>query len=431
MELYVILILCVIILALLAVLLAKTSRNNQAPALQELSRKLDGNSTALDDGFERNRRELSAQLSQMSGQMAEMTKQNYETQIQISASITQNLNHIREANAQETERQSRKLDNAIRTMQESNEKKLDEMRKTVDEKLTETLTTRLNSSFKTVSEQLENVYKSLGEMKELSGGVTDNVKSLNRILTNVKARGTWAEVQLENILEQTIPGMYEKNFQPNAKSAARVEFAVKIPAGGEDGTDSFLPIDSKFPMEDYVRLTSAAESADPVALEEARKALEAAVKREARSIHQYINTPRTTPFAIMYLATEGLYAEISASRTGLPEKLQSEFGVMIAGPTTITALLNSLSMGYRTIAINQKAGEVWKILGVAKKQYDNFGALLEKARRKMDEAGKALDQAQSRNDIIQKKLKTVETLEDADGEILGLSPLAEPDAPEL
>lgn len=425
MELYLIMGLCAVIIVLIIILLTKDRNKNSADILHDIDKKLDYTGSTVSDGFERNRRELSGQLAQMNDKLSDMTKQNYENQLQISASVTKSLNSIRESNAQDTERQSRKLDSAVRTMQESNEKKLDEMRKTVDEKLTETLTTRLNSSFKTVSEQLENVYKSLGEMKELSGGVTDNVKSLNRILTNVKARGTWAEVQLENILEQTIPGMYEKNFQPNLKSAARVEFAVKIPAGSEDGTDSYLPIDSKFPMEDYVRLTAAAESADPAALDEARRALEAAVKREARSIHQYINTPRTTPFAIMYLATEGLYAEISSSRTGLPEKLQSEFGIMIAGPTTITALLNSLAMGYRTIAINQKAGEVWKILGVAKKQYDDFGALLVKARRKVDEAGKVLDQAQSRNSIIQKKLRTVETLEDENGDILGLEPLSD------
>lgn len=422
---YIIIGLCGVILIVLSLLFIRSSRKQDDSAVKALEQKLDYTGAALSDGFERNRRELSAQLMQMNEKLGDMTKQNYQLQIQMSESIHKNLNNIREANAQETERQSRKLDSAIRTMQESNEKKLDEMRRTVDEKLTETLTTRLNSSFKTVSEQLENVYKSLGEMKELSGGVTDNVKSLNRILTNVKARGTWAEVQLENILDQTIPGMFEKNFQPNLSSAARVEFAVKIPAGGSEGQDCFLPIDSKFPMEDYIRLTAAADSADPVAVEEARKALEAAVKREARSIHQYIHTPRTTPFAILYLATEGLYAEISASRTGLPELLQSDFGVMIAGPTTITALLNSLAMGYRTIAINQKAGEVWKILGVAKKQYNDFGTLLDKARRKVDEAGKVLDQAQSRNQIIQKKLKTVETLEDENGDILGIPPLEE------
>lgn len=425
MELYLIIGLCAVILVLLAILLVRGAGKDSAQTLTAIDKRLEYTGDAVSDGFERNRRELSAQLAQMNDKLSDMTKQGYETQIQMAASINKSLNGICETNAQEAERQSRRLDNAMRTMQESNEKKLDEMRRTVDEKLTETLTSRLNSSFKTVSEQLENVYKSLGEMKELSGGVTDNVKSLNRVLTNVKARGTWAEVQLENILDQTIPGMFDKNFQPNLKSAARVEFAVKIPAGSEDGTDCYLPIDSKFPMEDYVRLTAAAESADPVALEEARKALEAAVKREARSIHQYINTPRTTPFAILYLATEGLYAEISSSRTGLPERLQSEFGVMIAGPTTITALLNSLSMGYRTIAINQKAGEVWKILGVAKKQYDDFGSLLDKARRKVDEAGKVLDQAQSRNNIIQKKLRTVETLEDDRGDILGIPPLAE------
>lgn len=239
-------------------------------------------------------------------------------------------------------------------MRESNEKKLEQMRVTVDEKLTSTLSQRLDSSFKTVSDRLESVYKSLGEMKELSNGVTANVTTLNRVLTNVKARGTWAEIQLGSILDQTIPGMYETNFTCVPNSKEKVEFAVRIPSSDGEQT-TYLPIDSKFPMEDYVRLCTAADSADAEALAAARKALESRVVNEARTISKYINVPLTTPFAIMYLATEGLYAEIASSRSGVPEKLRSEFNVMIAGPSTITALLNSLSLGFRAVAINEKA----------------------------------------------------------------------------
>ncbi len=357
------------------------------------------------DEFQRSRLEESGQREKITKQLADMTKQNYETQIELGDRISRSLSDIRENNTQSLQR-----------LQESNEKKLDQMRQTVDEKLQETLSTRLDSSFKTVSQQLENVYKSLGEMKELSDGVTNNVTSLNRVLTNVKARGTWAEVQLESILDQTIPTMYEKNVATKPNSLKRVEFAVKIPSGDDSSKITYLPIDSKFPMEDYVRLCDAADNADAQALADARKALENRIKEEAKAIKEYINEPLTTPFAIMYLATEGLYAEIASSRSGLAEKLQSEYNIMIAGPTTITALLNSLSMGFRAVAINEKANEVRQMLSVAKAQYAKFGDVLEKAHKKIAEAGKTLEEAQDRNRIINKKLKGVEYLDPSEAD---------------
>lgn len=328
------------------------------------------------------------------------------------------LINIRDKNTENADRQNKALESSIAKMQESNEKKLEEMRATVDEKLTSTLTTRLDSSFKTVSEQLEKLYKSLGEMQTLSSGVTENVSALNRVLTNVKARGTWAEVQLQGILDQTIPGMYETNVATAPNSAERVEFAIKIPSSEKGVKDILLPLDSKFPMEDYIRLNSAADSADAEALKEARKALEKRILNEAKDVSKYIHIPNTTPFAIMYLATEGLYAEIASSRTGLPEKIQKDYNVMIAGPSTITALLNSLSMGFKTVAINEKANEVRELLSAVKTQYDKFDGLLLKARKKIDEAGKTIDDAQSRNNLIQKKLRTVEALDSASAEKL-------------
>jgi DNA recombination protein RmuC len=364
------------------------------------------------------REEIAKNLNDVSLKLSEMTKANYEQQINLAEKTTRSLSEIREININQNEKQNKVLEQAISKLQESNEKKLDQMRQTVDEKLTNTLTTRLDSSFKTVSQQLENVYKSLGEMKELSSGVTDNVTALNRVLTNVKARGTWAEIQLEGILDQTIPSMYEKNVATKKGSQKRVEFAVKIPSSDDPTQITYLPIDSKFPMEDYIRLCDAADKADADALVKARKSLEDSIKREAKSVSEYINEPETTPFAIMYLATEGLYAEIASSRTGLPEKLQSDFNVMIAGPSTITALLNSLSMGFRSIAINEKANEVRQLLAVAKAQYETFGGVLEKARKKIDEAGKTLDEAQHRNSIIKKRLKNVEDIGQAQAEIL-------------
>lgn len=336
----------------------------------------------------------SARLEELSRQMNELVNKNYEQQVKIMETLNDN-------NANQT----KFIQQSILSMQEGNEKKLEQMRETVDEKLTSTLNKRINASFEQVSTQLTNVYQSLGEMKELSSGVT----GLNKILTNVKTRGTWAELQLDNILEQIIPNMYERNVKTNPKYNGQVEFAVKIPNADNDEI-SWLPIDSKFPMEDYIRLTDAGEQGNIEAVDRAQKALEQRVKEEARAIKNYINEPYTTPFAIMYLATEGLYAQIMNSPTGLPERLQ-EMGILVAGPSTITALLNSLQLGFSTIAINKRANEVWKILGNAKKQYDLFGELLLKAQTKIDEAGKIIGKANERNEIIKKNLKKVNELE--------------------
>lgn len=408
-------------LAAVVLLLRKTD-NGTKSEIARLSEKTDAGQKNTADEFARNRMELANSLDALGKKLDAMTKANYEHQISLSETVTKSLNDIRDRMAEQSEKQTKSIESAIGKMQESNEKKLDEMRTTVDEKLTSTLTTRLNSSFKTVSEQLEKLYTSLGEMKELSVGVTDNVGALNRVLTNVKARGTWAEVQLETILDQTIPNMYDKNVATGEKDTERVEFAIRIPASDDKSKITYLPVDSKFPLEDYVRLCTAAEHADADAVKQARKELEARVYSEAKLIKKYINVPKTTPFAIMYLATEGLYAEIVSSQSGVLEKIQNDCNVMVAGPSTITALLNSLSMGFKTVAINEKANEVRLLLGAAKAQYENFGTILEKAKKKIDEAGRTLDDAQHRNTIIRKKLKTVEGLEQADSaEILGLS----------
>ena len=418
--------LCVLNLAGLAAILVLVvklgGKGAENAALAEMSRQL--------------RDEIAAGNSHVSDKIADMTRENYQSRIELAESINKSLVDIRdknadhsdrqarilreiaEKNAESGERQTRALEAAITKMQESNEKKLEEMRATVDEKLTQTLGTRLDSSFKTVSEQLENVYKSLGEMKELSTGVTSNVTALNRVLTNVKSRGTWAEIQLEGILDQTIPGMYEKNYSPTGRGE-RVEFAVRIPSGSDGKEIVYLPIDSKFPREDYERLCDAADRANPEDAAAARKALEARVKSEARDIRdKYIKVPQTTPFGILYLATEGLYAEIASSKTGLPEVLHNEFGVMVAGPSTITALLNSLAMGFRTVALNEKANDVMKLLGAAKAQYEKFGTVLEKAKSQIESAGKTLGDAQDRNRIIQSKLRGVESLDASDADNL-------------
>ena len=343
--------------------------------------------------------ERRAQIEWLEAAVQTLREDNYRQQVKL-LELVQN----------QSDSQTRRLGAFMAEMQKSNEQKLDQMRQTVDEKLTGTLNTRLNASFQTVSQQLESVYKSLGEMQKLSSGVTESVNGLNRVLTNVKSRGTWAEVQLGNILDQTVPGMYDTNVATNPKYNGRVEFAVRIPAADGSG-HAWLPIDSKFPMEDYARLTAAAQAGDRQGMESAQKALEQRVRDEAKLVRQYISAPETTPFAVLYLATEGLYAQILGSRSGLAEKLQQQ-GILLAGPTTVTALLNALAMGFRTLAINRKATEVWQVLGAAKMQYEKFGDLLQKARKKVDEAGKVLDEADRRNHIIQKHLRRVETLDD-------------------
>lgn len=343
--------------------------------------------------------ERRAQIERLEAAVQTLREDNYRQQVKL-LELVQN----------QSDSQTRRLGAFMAEMQKSNEQKLDQMRQTVDEKLTGTLNTRLNASFQTVSQQLESVYKSLGEMQKLSSGVTESVNGLNRVLTNVKSRGTWAEVQLGNILDQTVPGMYDTNVATNPKYNGRVEFAVRIPAADGSG-HAWLPIDSKFPMEDYARLTAAAQAGDRQGMESAQKALEQRVRDEAKLVRQYISAPVTTPFAVLYLATEGLYAQILGSRSGLAEKLQQQ-GILLAGPTTVTALLNALAMGFRTLAINRKATEVWQVLGAAKMQYEKFGDLLQKARKKVDEAGKVLDEADHRNHIIQKHLRRVETLDD-------------------
>ncbi|MCH5198112.1 MAG: DNA recombination protein RmuC [Oscillospiraceae bacterium] len=352
---------------------------------------------------ERVKNEVNAALGNLANKTDAFTQQNHATQIKVTeglASMQEKINASGKENAEAVSR-------AIEKLQQSNEKKLDEMRATVDEKLTGTLNERLDSSFKTVSEQLSNVYKSLGEMQQISGGIN----SLNRVLSGVKTRGNWAETQLEGLLDQIIPGMYVKNYRPG-NSGEVVEFAVTIPST-DGGQAVYMPIDSKFPMEDYLRLCDASDAGDAEAVIAARKALEARVALQAREVKKYIVPPETTPFAVLYLATDSLYAEVVSSKSNLADKLHSEYNILLTGPSTVTALLSSLAMGFRTIALNEKANEVMKLLGAAKTQYDKFAEALESVRKNIDAAGKKLDAAQHRNEMIVKSLKNVESL-DAD-----------------
>lgn len=355
---------------------------------------------------QRLREELRALRREVTDMQTALTRQQSEQQTAHLRQQAEEQERLYRTLDAQTTRLNNTLRDAVARLQESNEQKLEQMRETVDEKLSSTLSQRLDASFQTVGEQLQNVYRSLGEMRELAGGVAD----LQRALTNVKVRGTWAEVQLGALLEQTLTtDQFARNVSVRNNSE-RVEYAIRIPSREEEGATVWLPIDSKFPQEDYLRLSEAAERGDRDAVESAAKALERLVKKEAEDIARlYIAPPHTTDFAVMFLPTEGLYAEV-LRRPGLAEEIQRKCHVMVCGPTTLTAFLNTLRMGFRTIALDRRAAEVWKVLGAAKAQYEQFGVALERAQRKIEEAGSSLDAARHRNEIIRKKLRTVEQL---------------------
>ncbi|MCL2523390.1 MAG: DNA recombination protein RmuC [Betaproteobacteria bacterium] len=298
------------------------------------------------------------------------------------------------------------VEGRLAAIQSDNANKLEEMRRTVDEKLHATLEQRLGESFKLVSDRLEQVHRGLGEMQSLAAGVGD----LKRVLTNVKTRGTWGEVQLSALLEQLLTAeQFAANVNTRPGSNERVDFAIRLP-GKDDGAIVWLPIDAKFPIEDYQRLSEAQERGDPAAVEEAAKAIETRLKNEARDIRdKYVAPPHTTDFAMLYLPIEGLYAE-ALRRPGLAETLQRDFRVSLAGPTTLAALLNSLQMGFRTLAIEQRSAEVWAVLGAVKTEFGKFGEVLAHTRKKLDEASNSIGKAETRTRQLSRKLKEVEAL---------------------
>jgi DNA recombination protein RmuC len=338
--------------------------------------------------------------------------------------MTKQLRELTESNQGALDRIRLTFDSRVKELQEGNEKKLDEMRKTVDEKLHDTLEKRLGESFKLVSDRLEAVHKGLGEMQHLATGVGD----LKRVLTNVKVRGTWAEVQLGAILEQILtPEQFEKNVRVKADSSENVEYAVRLP-GPKDEPEAcvWLPIDSKFPQEDYLRLQEAAERADAGAIQAATDALARTVRLAAKDIHdKYISPPSTTDFAIMFLATEGLYAEV-LRQPAFVEDLQHRYRVVVAGPTTLAAILSSLRMGFQTLAIEQRAVEVWRVLGAIKTEFGKFGDVLDKVKRHINLASQTIEKTGVRSRAIERRLRSVEKLTEPEAlEILALPALDE------
>ncbi len=287
---------------------------------------------------------------------------------------------------------------------QSVDRQMEHIRHTVEEKLQTTLQTRLGESFKLVSDRLEQVHRGLGEMQTLASGVGD----LKRVLTNVRIRGTWGEVQLGSLLEQVLaPDQYERNVATSG-TTERVEFAIKLPGRDADQPQVWLPVDSKFPLEAYNRLMDASDRADPAAVEFALKELERAIEESAKTIHtKYICVPATTDFAILFLPTEGLYAE-AHRRSGLAERIQQKYRVTLAGPSSFAALLNSLQMGFRTLAIEKRTSEVWKTLGEVKFEFARYAAALEQVKMKLDEASRKIDEASTRTRAIDRKLRTVD-----------------------
>jgi DNA recombination protein RmuC len=321
--------------------------------------------------------------------------------------LGQALSNLTESNAQRMSEVRSTLEAKLRELQTDNGARLEEMRRTVDEKLHATLEQRLGESFKLVSDRLEKVHQGLGEMQKLAIGVGD----LKRVLTNVKTRGTWGEVQLGMLLEQVLtPDQYAKNVETIPGSGARVEFAIRLPGHENDGRPVWLPIDAKFPKEQYERLVEAADMADAEGVAVAGRELERAVRLEAKTIaEKYLSPPLTTDFGILFLPTEGLYAEVMR-RPGLCDDLQRTCRVSIAGPSTLSALLNSLQMGFRTLALEQRSSEVWQVLGAVKTEFNKFGDVLAATRTTLERAARNIEQAETRTRQMTRKLKSVEAL---------------------
>jgi len=308
------------------------------------------------------------------------------------------------------------IDGKLQQIQEDNTRQLDRMRETVDEKLQSTLEKRLGESFRQVSERLEQVHQGLGDMRNLAAGVGD----LKKVLTNIKARGTWGEVQLGALLEEILaPEQYAKNVKIHEHGNDFVEFAIKLPGQGDaDAEPVWMPVDAKFPVEDYQRLLDAQERADIIAADEAAKLLETSIKKAAKDISQkYLCPPKTTDFGIMFLPSEGLYAEV-IRRTALVQILQRQYHIVVSGPSTFAAFLNSLQMGFRTLAIQKRSGEVWRVLGEVKTAFGKFGDSLDAVRKRLEQAASSVDDAQRKSRTLQNRLRAVEELPGVSTEIL-------------
>jgi DNA recombination protein RmuC len=381
-----------------------TAREENSSAAARVREELAGGLARQQQVLAQQQQSMAQQLSGMGSQQQEQLKAFGERIAQLTQSSEARLDALRKT-----------LEERLDLLRQENAHKLEQMRATVDEKLQTTLEQRLGASFKHVSERLELVHRGLGEMQNLAAGVGD----LKRVLTNVKSRGTWGEVQLGALLGDLLtPAQYAQNVATRPGSSERVEYAVKMPGRSDDGAPCWLPIDAKFPLDDWQRLQDAIERADPLAVEASRKALDQFFKLQAKMIRdKYVEPPHTTDFAILFVPTEGLFAE-AVARPGLADTLQREFRVTLAGPTNLAAMLNSLQLGFRTLAIEKRSTEVWRVLGAVKTEFGRFGDILAKTKDKLDQVGKTLDEAGRKSTTIARKLRDVEALPESEADRL-------------
>jgi DNA recombination protein RmuC len=401
-----ILLLAVILFFVLIVLALQFWPSKRGPVnLTPLAGKLD----SLQSSQERTDRSVREEIAQFRAEMKIGAHQE-------RAELTVSLKSFSDSVEQKMAAVGQLVDEKLKQIQEDNTRQLDRMRETVDEKLQSTLEKRLGESFKQVSDRLEQVHQGLGDMRNLAAGVGD----LKKVLTNIKTRGTWGEVQLGALLEEILaPEQYARNVKINENSGDFVEFAIKLPGQGDaDGEPVWMPVDAKFPVEDYQRLLDAQERADTVAADEAAKLLETSIKKAAKDISQkYLSPPKTTDFGIMFLPSEGLYAEV-IRRSALVQTLQRQYHIVISGPSTFAAFLNSLQMGFRTLAIQKRSGEVWKVLGEVKAAFGRFGDSLDMVRKRLEQAATSVDDAQKKTRTLSNKLRSVEAMPGASTEIL-------------
>jgi len=427
----IIILICIILVAILQILLLlkKTDKVDADSILSPISQSFERIERLTSNELGKNREESSQQsrsnreelggvvkteLQAYAQTMGESLKHISDEQTKYLNSFAEQISNLNQLQTIQAEQLRNKVEDKLNNLQKDNSLQLEKMRNTVDEKLQGTLEKRLSESFQLISERLELVHKGLGEMQALANGVGD----LKKVLTNVKTRGTWGEVQLGAMLEQVLTNeQYAANVSTKGNSE-RVEYAVKIPSKNNDQDIVWLPIDAKFPMESYTRLVDAQENADSVGVESALKELEGRIKQCASDISKkYISPPATTDFAILYLPTEGLFAEVT-KRSNLVDVVQRDYRVIFAGPTTLWSILNSLQMGFRTLAIEKRSSEVWNTLAAVKTEWTKYGDALDKVKKKLDEASNSIDAAQIRTRAVGRKLKEVQELPSSEAEVI-------------
>ncbi|MDX1454041.1 MAG: DNA recombination protein RmuC [Gammaproteobacteria bacterium] len=417
-----------LLLVAVGILLFRKSSLDPTPVVDSVREELQLMRSEARDAERALREELVSNLERLGERLARASKESADAQKQALAEVRAQVKELTEANERRMGKVQETLEKRLDALSSNNEKKLDQMREVVEEKLQSTLEKRIGESFKRVSENLEAVQRGLGEMQTLAS----DVGGLQRVLTNVKVRGTWGEVQLSAILEQLLTAeQYERNVKVKPDTNDIVEFAIKLPGQGKSDKSIYLPIDSKFPQEDYQRLLDASERADQEEVDRAMKSLQLSIRDEAKKIKEkYVHPPHTTDFGILFLPTEGLYAEVIRQQA-LMDELLTTHRVVVAGPTTLSAILSSLRMGFRTLAIEKRSSEVWEVLAGVKTEFGKFGDVLAKIKKQIGTVSNTIESAETRTRAMDRKLKDVESLDqDKASELLSLEGLTGKDMDE-